>query len=51
MKPTVYLETSVIRYLLVKPSHHSLSAAPHQLTIDWWKHLQPQVDGFISTFF
>jgi predicted nucleic acid-binding protein len=50
MKPTVYLETSVISYLFVKPSRHSLHAAHHQLTVDWWQQIQPQVDCFISSF-
>lgn len=50
MRPTVYLETSVISYLFVKPSRHSLNAAHHQLTVDWWQHIQPQVDCFVSSF-
>jgi len=50
MKPTVYIETSIIGYLTTKPSNDSLTAAHQQITADWWQTIQPQVTCFISPF-
>jgi predicted nucleic acid-binding protein len=48
MKPTVYIETSVISYLTARPSRDLVVAAHQQLTIDWWDLAMPQLDGYIS---
>jgi hypothetical protein len=36
MKPTVYLETTVISYLAASPSRDIIVAAHQQITRDWW---------------
>ncbi len=50
MKPTVYIETSIIGYLTTKPSSDLLTAAHQQLTLEWWQQIQPQVNCFVSPF-
>jgi len=37
MKPTVYLETTVISYLEAPPSRDIIVAAHQQITRDWWR--------------
>jgi len=37
MKPTVYLETSVISYLTGRPSRDLVVAAYQELTREWWR--------------
>jgi len=39
MKPTVYIETSVISYLTSRPSRDLIVAAHQQITQDWWRLL------------
>jgi hypothetical protein len=36
MKPTVYLETTVVSYLAASPSRDIVVAAHQQITRDWW---------------
>ena len=48
MKPTVYIETSVISYRTARPSRDLLVAAHQQVTHEWWEHALPQCDPFIS---
>ncbi len=36
MKPTVYIETSIVSYLAVRPSRDLIVAAHQQLTHEWW---------------
>jgi len=48
MKPTVYLETTVISYLAARPSRDLIIAGHQQITRDWWKHVLPLCDPFIS---
>ena len=36
MKPTVYIETSVVSYLTARPSRDVVIAAYQQITRDWW---------------
>lgn len=43
MKPTVYVETSVVSYLTALPSRDLIVAAHQQRTNDWW---QRKRDGF-----
>ena len=50
MKPTVYIETSVISYLTARPSRDLIVAAHQQLTVDWWDSVRPRVDCYISPF-
>lgn len=48
MKPTVYIETSVISYLTAHMSRDLVVAAHQQLTVDWWKQALPQFEPFVS---
>jgi len=48
MKPTVYIETTVISYRTAKPSRDLIIAAHQQITHDWWETALPQFDPFIS---
>lgn len=50
MKPTVYLETSVISYLTARPSRDLIVAAHQQITAEWWDAVRPKADCFISPF-
>jgi len=49
MKPTVYIETSVISYLTAYMSRDLVVAAHQQLTQDWWKQALPQLEAYISS--
>jgi len=50
MKPTVYIETSVISYLTAKPSRDLIVAGHQQITAEWWEQVRPQVECFVSPF-
>ncbi len=36
MKPTVYIETSVVSYLTARPSRDIVTAAYQEITREWW---------------
>ena len=38
MKPTVYVEASVISYLTAQVSRDLVVAAHQELTSEWWEH-------------
>jgi predicted nucleic acid-binding protein len=48
VKPTVYIETSVISYRAARPSRDLIVAAHQQMTPEWWERALPQCDAFIS---
>jgi len=48
MKPSVYIETSVISYLTAKLSRDLIIAAHQQITLDWWENALPKFDVFVS---
>ncbi len=48
MKPTVYIETSVISYLAMRPSGHLVTAANQQITHDFWHNHRSRFDLFVS---
>ena len=50
MKPSVYIETTIISYLTAKPSRDLIIAAHQQITIEWWTDVRPQVDCCVSAF-
>lgn len=50
MKPTVYLETSVIGYLSMRTSSLARVAADQQITHDWWDNYRHQYDLCVSRF-
>jgi predicted nucleic acid-binding protein len=47
-RATIYVETSVISYLVARPSRDIIVAAHQQLTFDWWNNQSHQYDLFIS---
>lgn len=48
MKPTAYIETTVISYRVARPSRDLIIAAHQQITHEWWEIALPQFEGFIS---
>lgn len=47
MKPSVYIETSVVSYLAARTSHDLLVAACQGVTRDWWDH-RARFELFVS---
>ena len=50
MKPTVYVETSVVSYLTAQPSRDIVTAARQQITRDWWQMKRLEFDLYVSEF-
>ncbi len=48
MKPTVYIESSVISYLTARPSRDVVVAGRQTVTSDWWENHRHRFDLFIS---
>lgn len=48
MKPTVYIETSVVSYLTALPSRDVVVAAYQQVTREWWRTAADRFDLVIS---
>ena len=48
MKPSIYIETSVISYLTAKPSRDLIVAAHQQITKEWWENALPLYSAFVS---
>ena len=48
MKPTVYLETTIISYLASWPSRDLVTAAHQQITHDWWTNQRGLFDAYVS---
>lgn len=48
MKPTVYVETSIIRYLTSRPSRDLVVAAHQEVTRQWWDAARDRFDLLIS---
>ncbi|MDA8021332.1 MAG: type II toxin-antitoxin system VapC family toxin [Thermoanaerobaculia bacterium] len=48
MKPSLYLETTVVSYLTARPSRDLVTAARQQLTSDWWEFRRQDYDIFVS---
>jgi predicted nucleic acid-binding protein len=48
MRPTVYIETSVVSYLVSRPSRDLIIAGHQQITEDWWRNVLPKVSAFVS---
>ena len=47
---TVYIETSVISYLVSDPSHDLVVAGHQQITREWWESRRPVFDCVVSQF-
>lgn len=48
MKPSIYIETSVISYLTGRLSSNLIVAAHQQLTQEWWENSLLHFDPFVS---
>jgi hypothetical protein len=48
VKPTVYIETSVISYLAARPSRDIIIAANQQITQEWWQDRRLKFEVYIS---
>ena len=44
MKPTVYIETSVVSHLTARPSRDVVVAAYQEITRDWWRDAPDRFD-------
>ena len=47
-KPAIYIETSVVSYLVARPNRDLIVAAHQQLTVEWWRTQGPNYDLFTS---
>ncbi|MDZ7360786.1 MAG: type II toxin-antitoxin system VapC family toxin [candidate division KSB1 bacterium] len=50
MKPTVYIETSIVSYLTAWPSRDLIVAGHQQITHEWWSQIRPEVQCLISPY-
>ena len=50
MKPKLYVETSIVSYLIARPSGNLITAARQHLTRQWWERERDDYDLFISAF-
>lgn len=48
MRPTIYLETTIVSYLVARPSRDLVTAAQQQLTREWWDEARGRFDVFVS---
>jgi len=48
MRPTVYVETSVISYLAARPSAQLVTAANQQVTFEFWELHRSRFDLYVS---
>lgn len=48
MKPSLYIETSVVSYLTARPSASVITAARQRHTLVWWSTRRSRYDLFIS---
>jgi len=48
MKPTVYIETTVVSYLMAWPSRNVLRLSHEMLTRQWWTHQRSCFELYIS---
>jgi hypothetical protein len=46
--PAMYVETSVVSYLVARPSNDVRVAAAQVATIDWWESRRPAFDVYAS---
>lgn len=48
MKASVYIETTILSYLVARPSRDLVVAAHQQLTLEWWDHHRPSFHCYVS---
>ena len=47
-RPSVYVETSVVSYLVARPSRDLVVAGHQQITAEWWERHRNRFDLFVS---
>jgi hypothetical protein len=50
MKPTVYIETTVVSYLTARPSRDVIRLSHEMITREWWEKRRPDFDLYVSDF-
>jgi hypothetical protein len=50
LKPTVYIETSIVSYLTSRPSNDIRVAANQNTTVEWWETRRSAFDLYVSEF-
>ena len=50
MKPRIYIETSIVSYLVSRPSDDLRVAANQVITLEWWDNRRAAFDLFVSEF-
>ena len=45
---SIYIETSILSYLVAKPSNNLLSAARQKITYDWWDTERQKYKNYLS---
>ena len=48
VKPKVYIETTIVSYLIARPSRDLIVAAHQQITREWWDLRRMEFDLFVS---
>lgn len=48
MKPTVYIETTVVSYLTARPTRDVVRLSHEMITREWWAKRRPSFDLYIS---
>ena len=48
IRESVYLETTIVSYLVSRPSRNIVVAARQEITKEWWNSRRPAFDIFIS---
>ena len=48
MKPKIYIETSVVSYLVARPSRDLIMAAHQQITDEWWRERRHLFQSYAS---
>ena len=48
MKASVYIETTILSYLVARPSRDLIVAAHQKLTREWWKRHRAAYDCYVS---
>ena len=48
IKPSVYIETTIISYFTSKPSNDLLVLSRQRITEEWWNSKLPELDCYIS---
>lgn len=50
MKPSVYIETTIVSYLTAHPSRDLIRSAQQQITREWWEQRRASFDFYTSQF-